>query len=128
MKTILSLLALLMSVASFAAEKLETPDQVKAAFAKNRPMVIMFYADWCPACKSAKPSYAKAEKALAGKVDFYLMDSDKIRLRMAKDFEGIPAFIAGTSEKDLRSGKSLVEGAMPADEMIRYIKKNTGVR
>lgn len=127
MKTLMILLSLVTSTV-FAAEKLENPEQVKAAFAKGRPMVIMFYADWCPACQSTKPRYAEAEKALAGKVDFYLMDSDKIRLRMAKDFDGIPAFVAGTSEKDIRSARTLETGGMSTKDLIKYVTKSTGVK
>ena len=122
MKTlILMVLLSFIPVQALAAEVLRTPEQVKAAFAKGRPMVIMFYADWCPACRSTKPNYLKAEEKLAGKVDFYLMDSDKLRLRMAKDFDGIPAFVAGTSEKDIRSGRTLEVGGMSTEAIVKYV-------
>jgi|ERR1051325_1028252 thiol-disulfide isomerase/thioredoxin len=110
---------------AYAATPLTSAAEVKAAFAKGRPMVIMFSAEWCPACKWTKPQYLEAEKQFAGKVDFYTMDTDKIGLKMKKQFSGIPAFVAGHNEKEIRSGKSLMEGGMPVFEIVKYVKQWT---
>lgn len=121
----ISLFLLVFATIANAATPLTTQEQVNAAFAKHRPMVIMFSAVWCPACRLTYPQYIEAEKSFKGKVDFYYMDSDKISLKMKRQYSGIPAFVCGKTEKEIRSGKSLTEGGMPAEGIIDYVKKCT---
>src|SRR5271156_5820982 len=87
--------------AAEGAKVLESPDQVRTAFAQKRPTVIMFHAEWCGACKLAMPNYLKAAQELAGKVDFYVWDIDNhMGLRSASDkkkallIEAVPMFVA----------------------------------
>ena len=128
MKKLASLMLLISSLA-FAAQPLESKEQVAAAFANGRPMVILFSAEWCGACKMIKPEFLKAEKALEGKVDFYTMDVDKLRLRTEAEWPGaIPTMLSGTSEADVRSGKSYMTGFREASEIIKYVKSNTKVK
>lgn len=128
MKILLSVLMMFVATAASAAEELTSKEAVAAAFAKGRPMIIMFYTTWCGACKVTQPEFAKAEKELAGKVDFYLMDADKLRLKMKKDFDSIPSFVAGSTEKAVRSARSLSSGSMKAAAIKAYVLRFTGVR
>ena len=128
LKSLLIAVMFLMSTIAYGATgvvELNTKGDVAAAFARHRPMVIMFHATWCPACEATMPEFLKAAQVLGDKVDFYVMDVDKIMLRMKKQPEGIPAFVAGTSERSIRSSKSLSEGGMKCDDIVEYVKKNT---
>ena len=110
----------------YGATELRTKTDVAKAFAKHRPMVIMFYTDWCPSCKVTKPEYFKTEKKFPN-VDFYLMNVDKIALRMDVESHYIPSFVAGTNEKDIRSGRSLMDGISHAKmTLTEYVRKYTG--
>ena len=122
MKLVLLLMAFV-AITANAATPLNNQAEVNAAFAKHRPMVIMFSAAWCPACRLTYPQYLEAEKTFKGKVDFYYMDSDKISLKMARQYGGIPAFVCGKTEREIRSAKSLIEGGMPAEGIIDYVNK-----
>lgn len=126
-KLILALMCL--TVNAHAVTPLTDQKDINAAFAKHRPMVIMFTATWCPACRLTLPQYVEAEKTLKNKVDFYVIDADNtnlvINLKMKRDFTGIPAFVCGKTAKDIRSAKSLRQGGMPAEGIIDYVNKWT---
>lgn len=124
-KTLVMLSLLFIANVATAATSLTSQKEVTAAFAKHRPMVIMFTAEWCGWCKITKPEYAEAEQILNGKVDFYTIDLDQANLKMSKQLSGIPAFVVGKSEKDIRSAKSLKSGFMKADQIVKYILKYT---
>jgi thiol-disulfide isomerase/thioredoxin len=137
MKTLMILVSMLISTVSMAVTELKTSADVTAAFAKGRPMVIMFYTTWCPACKATKPRYAKAEKVLKGKVDFYLMDVDKIglggpnpadRAGSRHEVNAIPSFSAGNTEDEVRAGTHFREGGGSVDALVDYIKSSTGLK
>ena len=121
----------LLAFQATAAEQLKSHADVKKALAKHRPMIVMMHAEWCPPCRATVPEYLKAEKKFAGKVDFYFMDADHIMFKLnTKEVypRGIPAFVAGCSEKDMRSGKSLSEGGMSEADIEAYVTKFTGVK
>lgn len=107
-----------------AYTELHSQKEVDAAFAKGRPMVILFATTWCPPCIATKPEFAAAEKEMPG-VDFYLMDADTISLKMDRQYDGIPAFVAGKNEKEIRSAKSLDIGGKDKKEILEYVKKWT---
>lgn len=110
-----------------AATELSSQKKVNTAFAKHRPMIIMFYTTWCPACKATKPAYIKAEKILAGKVDFYLMNVEIGELKMREEIDSIPSFVAGVDREDIRSARSLKSGSMSVKQILQYIRKYTGI-
>lgn len=119
------LLTLLLSAnIAHAATALTTKAELDAALAKHRPMVVMFHAAWCGWCKKEEPEYAKAEKAFDGKVDFYVVDIDKVETH-GFIIGGIPAFVAGKTKGDILRNDHLVEGYMTAEQLIAYIKKYT---
>lgn len=127
---ILSLL--LVSHVAFGATALNGPKDVLKAFSKHRPMVIMFYTTWCPACHATMPEYLKAEKALKGKVDFYTMNVEKLELKATDHttltIAAIPSFSAGDNEKDVRQGAHFREGGGSAAVLEDFIRDATGVK
>jgi len=117
------LLALLtLTTSAQASTQLNSAEDVAKAFAKHRPMVILFHAEWCSWCKKEEPEYAKAEQELKGQVDFYVIDIDHIKLKMTRQVGGIPAFVCGSSEKSIRSGKTINDGYQDAKRIVAYIK------
>ena len=119
--------------AAMGAEVLHDANDTAKAFAQGKPMVVMFHATWCGFCKKAMPEYLKAEKAFEGKVNFYLVDIDESAKGILPTIEvrahigGIPAFIAGTDEKQVTSGNSVFEGYMDAEQIKGYVRAHTGI-
>ena len=51
----------------------------------NKPMVVDFYATWCPPCKELVPVLDQLEKKYEGKVIFQRIDVDQ-RPELAQEF------------------------------------------
>jgi thiol-disulfide isomerase/thioredoxin len=85
--------------------ELTTPQQVKEELAKSGPVIIMYHAEWCGACKMTEPQFHKASEAMST-VRFYMFDVDKIGLKEHKDkIRFISMFFVGRDEASLRAGK-----------------------
>jgi len=60
-----------------AGTPLTTSEEFDAKVVKApRPVLVDFYADWCPPCKKLMPVLVQLEAEYAGKVDFYRVDTD----------------------------------------------------
>lgn len=58
-------------------------------FAGNKPVVINFWASWCPPCRDEAPTLAKVSKIYAGKVEFIgivINDTPANALNFMKEF------------------------------------------
>lgn len=110
------------TMSAHAATPLNNAEDIAKAFAKHRPMVILFHAEWCSWCKKMGPEYAKAEEELKDQVDFYIMDVDKVQLKMTKQYQGIPAMVCGDNEAFIRTGRSINDGYIPAEQIVTYLK------
>lgn len=44
--------------------------------ANGRPVIVDFYADWCPPCQRQKPIFEKLRKEFSGRIDFISIDVD----------------------------------------------------
>lgn len=98
----LFVISLFAFVANAEVVDLTSPEQVKAEFAKPGPRVLMYYTDWCGACKEFKPTYVQLSNQTAG-VRFYAMNSDKLMLKEhAGKVPYIPTLFVGKSEVQLR--------------------------
>ncbi len=83
------------SVAASSAEegKYEVVDG-KIHSTSSRPLVVDFYADWCPPCQQMKPVFAALAEKYNGKVDFVSINVDEEReLAAAYGVESIPYFV-----------------------------------
>lgn len=49
-------------------------NQVKLSDMKGKPIVLNFWASWCPPCKEEMPTFDKLSTELKGKVEFMMVD------------------------------------------------------
>lgn len=108
------------SIASAKVINVTSEADYKAIVNQAKPVIIMFGADWCPACKEAKPAFIKAEKLYKGKVIFAYFDLDIVQVG------GIPyipsyvtTYITGNFNQD--SLNDLTNRDVKG--LIKYIKK-----
>lgn len=79
------------------------------------PVLIDFFADWCPPCKMLAPIYEQLSEEFEGNVKFTKVNVDKEQslaqkfnvesipvIVMIKDGEEIDRIVGGTSEKELK--------------------------
>ena len=95
---------------NFAAEVLES----------KVPVLIDFYADWCPPCKMMSPVVAKIAEEYAGRVKVGKINSDHApKLAQKYDIMSIPNFLF------FKDGevKDNVIGAVPATELTGRLDK-----
>jgi thioredoxin 1 len=68
----------------------------------DMPVLVDFYADWCPPCQKLKPIMADLEKQYAGKVKFVRVNTDNAeKLSTSYGIRGIPTvmiFVAGKQQ------------------------------
>lgn len=95
MKKLLVALLMMFSSAAFAATELTTENyqaELTKALDSGKPVVLKFYAEWCPACQAMKPMYEKAEKDLTDKATFYIVNVDKNNA-LSRQINSIPTII-----------------------------------
>lgn len=63
-------------------------DQVKAIAQSDKPMVIKFYSNWCPACMAAKAVYPEIAQQMP-KVTFYSVNIENGDVMKAFEAEGV---------------------------------------
>lgn len=73
-----------------------------APVAKDRPVVIDFYATWCGPCKTYKPVFDKVANDYIKKASFFRVDVDKCR-SLAEEFSisSIPTIVIITPDGKL---------------------------
>ncbi len=82
------------------------------------PVVVDFYADWCPPCKAYSPAFEKVGKKLEGKVKFVKLNVDNA-LEVAKEYGvmSIPTTMLFSGGKAVGS----FTGAMGEAELEKWI-------
>ena len=96
--------------------------------ASARNEFIMYYADWCPHCKSVLPAFtdfaADGKIAINGQ-DVYLnkyestKDADKLK---GKNIKGFPTFVLTTIDGNTIEYK----GPRTTDEYLKFLNQNLG--
>lgn len=84
-------------------------------FKGNKPMLVDFYATWCPPCKQIAPILEELAKTYEGKIDFYKIDVDQEgELAQAYNIKSIPTlyFIPVEGEPEV------ILGAMSKEDFI----------
>jgi thioredoxin 1 len=84
------------------------------------PILVDFWATWCPPCKAVAPTVDKLADKYAGKVRFGKVDIDASP-KVAQEFgvQSIPTFLA------FKDGKvnGMTLGAVPSSKLEELIKK-----
>lgn len=87
----------------------------------ERPVIILFYAEWCPHCQMMKPEWEKATEALKMKRNIRTAQVEhanmkKLPAKYKKNVAGFPSI------KKYKGGKLVSEfyGQRTADEILKW--------
>ncbi len=90
-------------------------------FLGDQPVVIDFYASWCPPCKKLSPILDELSQEYKGKVKFYKVNVDnEPDLVKAFDIKSMPTLIYVALNGDLTSSI----GYMSKKKLIELIEEN----
>ena len=93
------------------------PAALAAAVGDGMPLVVDFWAPWCGPCRMMAPEFAKAAQALAGRVRFAKIDTERFGQVSAQfGIRGIPLLIR--FERGREAGR--LTGARPAAEIAEF--------
>jgi len=90
----------------------------------TKDVLVEFYAPWCGHCKSLKPEYAKAAKALKGEKSLVLakMDATAHDPPAGFDVQGYPTLLFVPAKAD--ASPVPYEGEREADAIVEWMKEN----
>ena len=93
----------------------------------SKPMVIDFFADWCPPCKKLSPILDEIEKKYKGKVVFRRVDIDQeVKLALEFNVQSIPTLMFVTPKGEYQTIVGLEEPQVieaKIDELLKYSSK-----
>lgn len=91
---------------------------LQAALNGKLPVMIEFYATWCPHCQRMMPIVAELRDSLDGKAEIYQIDGDE-NPGLMQEFgvNGYPTFIV------FKNGEEVwrQSGEMPYEELERHL-------
>jgi len=90
-------------------DKLTTEIELDRALANSAgtPVVVDFYADWCPPCRTLKPTVERLQRRWGGRIKFYRINvDDSFQLKKRFDIRSIPTLVyfQGADEMDRTIG------------------------
>lgn len=106
-------------------KEIKTEQEFDEAISSTKPVVVKFYADWCPDCQRIDPFMPAVEEAYKDKIDMIAVNRDHFADLVEKlDVFGIPSFIAFQEGKELsrfvsKVGKSREEVEQFLDLVVR---------
>ena len=78
MKRLFAVIAFLFSMSAWAGEQAYDKAAFDKAVAEGKPVIVDFFADWCPTCKAQKPHVQSIlGEAKMKDVTFFIADYDK---------------------------------------------------
>ncbi len=89
------------------------------AGARDLPLLVDFWAEWCGPCRTMAPTFAAAARKFEPRVRFAKVNTDEERRLAAKfDIRSIPTMIL------FRAGQPAgrISGALPAGELDRWVE------
>ena len=108
-----------------ALETLTTPGQMTRALANSAgtPIVVDFYADWCPPCKTMGPLLEELQQRWGGRVKFYKVNVDEaIQLKQRYDVRSIPTLIYFQGNQEVDRTIGMVGPAQIETRLVRMIE------
>jgi thioredoxin 2 len=91
----------------------------KATRADDLPTIVDYWAPWCGPCRSMAPEYARAAKALSGKVRFAKINTeDNPAVSARLGIRGIPLLILWRKGREV----ARLPGARPAAEIEAFVR------
>lgn len=100
----------------------KTKSKFEECVAKDKPTLVLFYADWCPHCQMFAPTWKRITDALASKRNLQLAQIEFNDLKHVpskyKKISGFPTI------QVLRGGKVLYEynGNRTEEDILRFSK------
>jgi thioredoxin 1 len=91
-------------------KRVKTEDEIKKLLKSDKPVVVFFYADWCPHCHAMQKPYSDLEKEHKD-VTFVKMESEDIPSELG--IMGYPHFEYVKNGSVIRK----VDGEMPKEEL-----------
>ncbi|MEW6349560.1 MAG: thioredoxin domain-containing protein [Thermodesulfobacteriota bacterium] len=97
-------------------------DKAVMEASKERPIVVDFYADWCPPCRVLEPVLKEVAKEFAGRVVIGKVNQDKSLLGRRFGVSQLPTILI------IKDGevKQSFQGFQTKETLIRAIKKYSG--
>ncbi len=102
---------------------LDSAAAFSAALARSDTNLVMvkFYADWCPPCRTLKPIYEKLAKTFEGRVAAYTLDVDQLHdIAVKYRVMGIPTVLFFKSRVVVDS----LIGLRPESDYVDAIKRH----
>ena len=93
----------------------------KATKRDDVPVIVDYWAPWCGPCRMMAPEYAKAAKALSGRVRFGKINTEDfpdVSQRLA--IRGIPLLILWKGGREV----ARLAGARPAAEIEAFVRSH----
>ena len=86
----------------------------------DSPVIIDFYADWCPPCRQLSPLVEEVAKEYQGKIAVYKVNTDKEKvLAQSLGITSLPTLLYIPSEGMPQASM----GYVPKDTIIKTIKE-----
>ena len=92
------------------------------------PVVVDFYADWCPPCRRLGPILDRMAEEFAGKVKFVKVDSDA-ESQLAERFQvtGLPTVIFFERGQIVGQFAGLPQEDALRNELVKWINQNSSL-
>ena len=106
-------------------ERIITTAQCDRALANSSgtPVVISFYADWCPPSRTLTPTLERLQKRWGGRIQFYKVNVDEsIALKERFDIRSIPTLIYFDGTREMERTIGMVGNTHIESRLVRLIE------
>ena len=101
-------------------EQINTKEKFKEIIVSEEPVIVKFFADWCPDCRIIEPELPEIEAKYSG-FEFVHVDRDQfIDVCQQYDVFGIPSFIAFSNGEE--TGRFVSKDRKSKEEIESFIE------